>query len=151
MHEHSVYRGKVLSFAFSEWGGFGVTFHELPSISRDDIVLPEEDLAAIERHTIEVSHHAGALRAAGRHLMRGLVLYGPPGTGKTLSVMSLCSQMPGRTTLLLSGPGAGALGQAARACTSGNSPSRWMTGAYFECRRTSTWPTTTPAPSTARM
>lgn len=113
MHEHNVYRGKVLSFAFSEWGGFGVTFHELPSISREDIVLPEEDLDAIERHTIDVSRHAAALRAAGRHLKRGLLLYGPPGTGKTLSVMYLCSQMPGRTTLLLSGPGAGALGQAA--------------------------------------
>ena len=113
MHEHNIYRGKVLSFAFSEWGGFGVTFHELPAIQRDDVVLPAADLAAIERHTIGLSRYADALRAAGRHLKRGLLLYGPPGTGKTLSVMYLCSQMPGRTTLLLSGPGAGALGQAA--------------------------------------
>ena len=113
MHEHNVYRGKVLSFSFSEWGGFGVTFHALPTINRNDIVLPAGDLDAIERHTIGVSRHAGALRAAGRHLKRGLLLFGPPGTGKTLSVMYLCSQMPGRTTLLLSGPGAGALGQAA--------------------------------------
>lgn len=113
MHEHNVHRGKVLSFAFSEWGGFGITFHTLPAIERDAIVLPEEDFEAIERHTVGVSRHAGALRAAGRHLKRGLLLYGPPGTGKTLSVMYLCAQMPGRTTLLLSGPGAGALGQAA--------------------------------------
>jgi hypothetical protein len=113
MHQHNVYRGKVLSFSFSEWGGFGVTFHELPGINRDDIVLPAEDLEAIERHTVEVSRYAQVLRDAGRHLKRGLLLYGPPGTGKTLSVMYLCGQMPGRTTLLLSGPGAGALGQAA--------------------------------------
>jgi hypothetical protein len=112
MHELNIYRGKILSFSYSEWGGFGVTFHELPSISRDDIVLPEEDLEAIESHTIRVSRHAERLRAMGRHLKRGLLLYGPPGTGKTLSVMYLCGQMPGRTTLLLSGPGAGALGQA---------------------------------------
>jgi hypothetical protein len=113
MHEHNVYRGKILSFSFSEWGDYGVTFHELPTIRRDDVVLPADDLEAIERHTIGVSRHADVLRAAGRHLKRGLLLYGPPGTGKTLSVMYLCGQMPGRTTLLLSGPGVGGLGQAA--------------------------------------
>lgn len=113
MHEHNVFRGKVLSFGFTEWGGFGISFHSLPAIRRDSVVLPEADLDAIERHTIGVSRNAGALLAAGRHLKRGLLLYGPPGTGKTLSVMYLCGQLPGRTTLLLSGPGAGALGQAA--------------------------------------
>ena len=76
-------------------------------------MLPTESLEAIERHTIGISRHADALRAAGRHLKRGLLLFGPPGTGKTLSIMYLCGQMPGRTTLLLSGPSAGALGQAA--------------------------------------
>ena len=110
MHAHNVYRGKVLSFSFSEWGDFGVDFHHLPSIGRDDIVLPADDLEAIERHTIGVSRRADVLLAAGRHLKRGLLLFGPPGTGKTLSVMYLCGQMPGRTTLLLSGPSAGALG-----------------------------------------
>ena len=112
MHELNIYRGKILSFSFSEWGGFGVSFHELPTVARDDIVLPPEDLEAIEAHTIRVSRHAERLRGAGQHLKRGLLLYGPPGTGKTLSIMYLCGQMPGRTTLLLSGPGAGALGQA---------------------------------------
>lgn len=112
MHEHNIYRGKVLSFSFSEWGRFGVHFHELPHVERADIVLPPEDLDAIEAHTVRVSRHADRLRRAGQHLKRGLLLYGPPGTGKTLSVMYLCGQMSGRTTLLLSGPGAGALGQA---------------------------------------
>jgi hypothetical protein len=113
MHEHNVFRGKVLSFSFTEWGDFGVNFHRLPTIDRDDIVLPAGDLEAIEKHTIGVTLHADLMRATGRHLKRGLLLYGPPGTGKTLSVMYLCCQMPGRTTLLLSGPGAGVLGQAA--------------------------------------
>ena len=113
MHDHSVFRGKVLSFSFSEWGDFGVSFQRLPQIGREQIVLPTESLEAIERHTIGISRHADALRAAGRHLKRGLLLFGPPGTGKTLSIMYLCGQMPGRTTLLLSGPSAGALGQAA--------------------------------------
>ena len=113
MHDHSVFRGKVLSFSFSQWGDFGVSFQRLPQIGREQIVLPTESLEAIERHTIGISRHGPALRAAGRHLKRGLLLFGPPGTGKTLSIMYLCGQMPGRTTLLLSGPSAGALGQAA--------------------------------------
>jgi cell division protease FtsH len=112
-HELNVYRGKVLSFNFSEWGAFGLEFHRLPQLTRDDLILPEADLDAIERHTIGVAAHAEKLRDAGRHLKRGLLLFGPPGTGKTFSVMYLCAQMPARTTILLSGQAAPTLGQAA--------------------------------------
>jgi hypothetical protein len=112
-HELNVYRGKILSFEFSEWGSFGLHFHRLPSLTRDDLILPEADLNAIERHTVGVAEHADQLRSTGRHLKRGLLLYGPPGTGKTFSVMYLCSRMPGRTTVLLSGQAAPTLGQAA--------------------------------------
>ena len=112
MHEHNVYRGKVLSFGFTEHGHFRLRFHRLPELSRGDVILPEPDLTAIERHTVGIAEHADALLAAGRHLKRGLLLYGPPGTGKTLSVMYLCNRMPGRTTLLLTGQGVNALGQA---------------------------------------
>ena len=112
MLERNVYRGKLLGYSFSEYGDAGMTFQRLPTITRDDLILPQRDLEAIERHTVGVAERAGALRAAGRHLKRGLLLYGPPGTGKTLSVMYLCARMQGRTTLLLSGPGSAALGQA---------------------------------------
>lgn len=111
--ELNVYRGKILSFAFREWGSFGLEFHALPELTRDDLILPEADLLAIERHTVGMSEHAERLRAAQRHLKRGLLLYGPPGTGKTFSVMYLCSRMPERTTILLTGQAAPALGQAA--------------------------------------
>ena len=108
----NVYRGKVLSFATTRQGRFGINFHRLPRVAREDIVLPVVDVEALERHTVGISERAEALRSAGRHLKRGLLLYGPPGTGKTLSVMYLCNLMPERTTLLLAGVGAGALGQA---------------------------------------
>ena len=112
MLERNVYRGKLLAFSFGEYGGFGLTFSRLPTVTRDDLILPAAQLEAIERHTVGISERAEALRAAGRHLKRGLLLYGPPGTGKTLSVMYLCGRLHGRTTLLLSGPAVGALGQA---------------------------------------
>ena len=113
MHELNVYRGKTLAFTFSEYGTFGLTFHRVPVVGRDDVILPPSDLDAIERHTVGIADRAEALLEAGRHLKRGLLLYGPPGTGKTLSVMYLCNRMPQRTTLLLSGQASMALGRAA--------------------------------------
>jgi adenylate kinase family enzyme len=112
-HELNVYRGKLLSFTFQQWGNFGLQFHRLPDVTRDDLILPDEDLVAIERHTLGIAAHAERLRAAGRHLKRGLLLFGPPGTGKTFSVMYLCNRMPDRTTILISGQAAPTLGQAA--------------------------------------
>lgn len=110
--ELNAFRGRVLSFEFGEWGQFGLAFHALPVIGRDDVVLPDDDLVAIERHTVGLARHAPALVAAGHHLKRGLLLYGPPGTGKTFTVMYLCNRMPGRTTVLLAGVGDEMLGQA---------------------------------------
>jgi hypothetical protein len=80
--ERNVYRGKVLSFSFGEWGEFSLRFHRLLDVTRGDLVLPDADLVALERHTLGLSAHADRLLAAKRHLKRGLLLYGPPGTGK---------------------------------------------------------------------
>jgi ATP-dependent 26S proteasome regulatory subunit len=107
MHRHNVYRGQVFALG-NPHGPFGhgremVEFPAFPEIDRDSLVLPEEVLERIERHTIRFSEHAEKLLAAGRHLKRGLLLHGPPGTGKTLTAMYLVGRMPGRTVLVLSG------------------------------------------------
>lgn len=87
MAEHNVYRGRILVLSASHFGGLGVAVHRLPSVTREQIVFPGGVLERIERHTKTFADHADALRAAGRHLKRGLLLHGPAGTGKTLTVM----------------------------------------------------------------
>jgi hypothetical protein len=99
----NVYRGKILTLSPSRRGTMSLSVASLPQVRRDQIVLPTGVLERIERHTIGFAERAEALRHAGRHLKRGLLLHGPPGTGKTLTAMYLSTQMPGRTVLLLTG------------------------------------------------
>jgi AAA+ superfamily predicted ATPase len=97
------YRGQVLSLEMDCYRSLSVLFHHLPHIARDELILPEALLQRIERHTLSFTRHADKLRAAGRHVKRGILLYGPPGTGKTLTAMYLAAQMSGRTVLLVTG------------------------------------------------
>jgi hypothetical protein len=116
MHEHNVFRGKVLVLKGADemmGTGMSVEFPAVDPVSRDQIVLPEGVLDVIELHTVEFARHAETLRNAGRHLRRGLLLHGPPGTGKTLSTTYLISRLKGRTVVILTGA---ALGFVADAC-----------------------------------
>lgn len=106
---HNVYRSHVVSLAPTREGSLDVQFHHLPEIQRENIILSEGVLSRVERQTIGFSRLNEKLKAAGRHIKRGLLLYGPPGTGKTLTAMYLARQMQGRTTLLLTGRGVGLL------------------------------------------
>jgi ATPase family associated with various cellular activities (AAA) len=113
MREHNVFRGRIISLHQSgPQEVVGVQFHAVPTVGREGVILPPGTLERLERHAIGVAEQAGVLRAAGRHLKRGVLLHGPPGTGKTLSVMYLLHAMPGRTTILLTGRGLGLIEQA---------------------------------------
>ncbi len=101
--ELNVYRGQLLAVGLSPMGGVMLNFADLPATDRADVVLPDAVLQRIERHALGVSTHRQALRRAGQHLKRGLLLYGPPGTGKTHTTRYLVGQMEGYTRLLLSG------------------------------------------------
>jgi hypothetical protein len=134
----NVYRGQVLELVQGP-GGVTVTFPTLAVTTRDDVVLPEDTLRRIERHTLDVVTHRDALRQAGQHLKRGLLLFGPPGTGKTHTTRYLVQRLRGATVLMLS-------------CTpSGWSP-RWRGTCSRPswCSRTSTWWPRTAATGPAR-
>ena len=111
MGELNVYRGKAISLAPQQYGVQSlVKFHKLRPVARDEIVFPPGLLERVERHAVQFSAHTDALLSAGRSLKRGVLLYGPPGTGKTLTVMYLASRMPGRTHIIMTGSGLGAVG-----------------------------------------
>jgi hypothetical protein len=112
--EGKAYRGQVLSLAFDCYRTLSVKFHALPPVRRDQLILPDELLRRIERHTLGFTRQAARLKKAGRHLKRGILLHGPPGTGKTLTAMYLATQMAGRTVLLLTGSGMGGIETAAQ-------------------------------------
>ena len=99
----NVYRGQLVEVGPSPMGGISLNFAKLPTTPRDDVILPEAVLGRIERHALGVAEHRDALRAAGQHLKRGLLLYGPPGTGKTHTVRYLAVTMTGYTRLIMSG------------------------------------------------
>jgi hypothetical protein len=76
--ELNVYRGHLLDVALDPMGGIILTFAVPPGLRRDDVVLPDAVLTRVERHSLGVAAHRGALLAAGQHPKRGLLLYGPP-------------------------------------------------------------------------
>jgi hypothetical protein len=111
LRKRNVFRGHVLSLGLDEMHALQIQFHRLPRISRQGIILPAGLLERIERQTVRFGRHSERLRAAGRHLKRGLLLHGAPGTGKTLTAMYLAGEMQGRTVLLLTGRGLGLIEQ----------------------------------------
>ncbi|MHA7189550.1 AAA family ATPase [Arthrobacter sp. MDT2-16] len=116
LQSESVLKGQILSFSMEDFGpsSAGVTFHHRPSITADDVVLPEGLLNRVREHALGIAAHRDALVAAGQHLKRGILLYGPPGTGKTHTVRYLLSQSEGTTAILLAGGTLAHVAEAAR-------------------------------------
>jgi ATPase family associated with various cellular activities (AAA) len=113
---HNVFRKQVLSFG-REIFGHGETllsFHRRPVMNIDQLIMPAETLAAVQRQVVDVARHKERLLAAGQHLKRGLLLYGPPGVGKTHTVRYLIGSLTDTTVVSLTG---GALHLIAEACS----------------------------------
>jgi ATP-dependent 26S proteasome regulatory subunit len=116
MAELSVVRGNVVSFARGEFGSNSIgrmTFLDRPTVTADQVILPDGLLDRVRSHVVDIGGRADELRARGQHLKRGVLLYGPPGTGKTLTIRHLIHETPGTTVVLLQGAALGLIGEAA--------------------------------------
>jgi hypothetical protein len=107
--KRNIFRGQVLVVEQAGAAGpggepdFQIKFHELPVVTRDQIILPEDVLKVVERNVIGLLAHADALRRAGRSTRHGVLFHGPPGVGKTLVTKYLARACPDYTVILLTG------------------------------------------------
>jgi hypothetical protein len=112
--EQNVYRGHVVSFGNDMFGERGslLRFHERPTVSDAELILPADTFEDIRRQVVGVARNRDRLRSAGQHLKRGLLLYGPPGAGKTHTVRYLMGELSDTTIVELTGETLGALREA---------------------------------------
>jgi len=108
----SCYRGRVLSLeAGYQWTGHAarIRVHELEPVARDEVILPDATLQALDRNVIRFAEQRSALRGLGLSTQKGLLFHGPPGTGKTHCIRYLAGQLRGHTTLLITAEEMGVL------------------------------------------
>ena len=110
----SCYRGRVLSLEQGyQWSGHSerIQVHELETVERKEVILPEDTLRTIERNVLQFAAQRPALRALGLSTQKGLLFHGAPGTGKTHSIRYLASCLKGHTTLLITAEQVGLLAE----------------------------------------
>ncbi len=98
------YRGKILSLEeSSDHRGLsrGINVHRLPTVRRDEVILPERTLRLLDRNVLNFVGTRDQLRLLGQSTRKGILLYGPPGTGKTHTIRYLAAHLPEQTTLLI--------------------------------------------------
>ena len=108
----SCYRGRVLSLEGDyQWSGQAtrVRVHDLDPVDRDEVILPEPTLQALERNVLRFAEQRDALRRLGVSTQKGLLFHGKPGTGKTHCIRYLAGRLPGHTTLLVTAEEMGVL------------------------------------------
>lgn len=108
------YRGKVLSLEEGEdytGEGTGLTVHAIPRTDRNQVILPAETLALLDRNVIHFVERRERLGQFGQSKKKGLLLYGPPGVGKTHTIRYLATSLPGQTTLLMTAEQMGSLSE----------------------------------------
>ena len=77
--------------------------HKLPPVRRENVILPEATLKLLDSNILNFVGNRAQLRKLGQSTRKGILLYGPPGTGKTHTIRYLASNLPGHTTLIITG------------------------------------------------
>jgi len=114
VHAGRAYRGRVISLEqephFSGVGGT-VKVHRLHKVTRDQVILPHETLALLERNIHKFVDVRDQIKNRDFSVKKGLLFYGPPGTGKTHTIHYLASHFAGHTTLLVTAEQLGLIGE----------------------------------------
>jgi AAA+ superfamily predicted ATPase len=108
----SCYRGRVLSLEQTyQYSGHAsrICVHELESVAREAVILPESTLQTLERNVMKFAEQRQSLRALGMSTQKGLLFHGAPGTGKTHCIRYLAGCLSEHTTLLITSEGMGLL------------------------------------------
>jgi len=92
-------------------GGSMVKVHRLAKVQREDVILPRQTLAMLDRNVAGFVGARERLKKLQFQSRKGLLFYGPPGTGKTHTIHYLASQLPDHTTLLVTAEQVGLLGE----------------------------------------
>jgi AAA+ superfamily predicted ATPase len=106
------YRGRIISLEahiHPMGGGSMVKVHRLAQVKRDEVILPRQTLATLDRNVAGFMAARERLRTLQFQARKGLLFYGPPGTGKTHTIHYLASQLPNHTTLLVTAEQVGLL------------------------------------------
>lgn len=112
LSKNSCYRGRVLSLEQQyRWAGGAqrIRVHELQPVAREDVILAETTLRAVERNVLLFAQQRPKLREMGLSTQKGLLFHGPPGTGKTHCIRYLSGRLGDHTTLLITAEQAGLL------------------------------------------
>jgi cell division protease FtsH len=86
-----------------------ISVHELDTVERTDVILPDATLQAVERNVLTFAMQRDALRKLGLSTQKGLLFHGAPGTGKTHCIRYLAGKLRGHTTFLITAEGVGLL------------------------------------------
>ena len=100
------YRGKVLSLDNSDsYGGegTGIKVHQIEPVKRENVILPAETLALVERNVLQFAAQRRRLFELHQSTKKGLLFHGPPGNGKTYTIRYLIGALKDHTTLLITG------------------------------------------------
>lgn len=97
------YGGRVISLErlqdpFGREGA--VKVHRLPTVNRDDLILPDQTLALLDTNISRFAAARDRIKALRFSGKKDLLFYGSPGTGKTHTIHYLVSHLPAQTTLL---------------------------------------------------
>lgn len=108
------YRGKVLSLEeveHHEGTSAGIHVHKLKDVAREEVILPEQTLALLERNVFQFVEQREELKNFALSTKKGLLFYGPPGTGKTHTIHYLATRLREHTFLLVTAGQVGLLGE----------------------------------------